>query len=227
MKKSHYALFIILITILFNCSKNSKSPNEALNTDKIIPLVIGNNWIYAPFNSSGDTSKVTISGQMTITYKGSEIEVYTSIGGELSNGIWDDEPDKRLIQVESDGFYEYGELDINDSLKYGPLEKKLIAKYPVNVGDKWSYIAWYWNWNINDNDTTTVRVECISTNEILNTSAGNFDCIVYRYTRDSYGQGGYYDVYYSLIYGRIGSHADIPQDNYEKWSLLISHNLNN
>jgi len=148
---------ILVLTVFFifvSCSKNSPTAPE--NTETIWPLKVGNSWAYTNnSNSSTIVERIRVIGTQLLHNTEVSIIVWESLEDNSSN-------DTMAFNIEKDGVYGYWEGDIEP--------KALIFKYPVNVGETWSY-----PWTL-DGGTA----ECISTNEQIQTPAGEFNCIVYR-----------------------------------------------
>jgi len=138
-------------------------------TNYILPLDVGNYWIHIDSSFSQvppsiDTIRYNIKGDTIINYLGNDYKVYFWQVNE-SNARW-------LLRNESDGAYAYGRISQNDTL----LEKDLLIKFPIQVGESWqSNYAFYGD---------TITLECISTDYELIVPAGTFNCIVFRTSDD-------------------------------------------
>ena len=165
-------LIIFLLSIIcFECAPPTKSSSGSSidddNTDiiigddtsRILPLKIGNTWIYTHITSAGsftetlNVTSVTNIGGVDV-YRGDSTSGTSSTYEYHGNHV-------------GDGLYFYGDGGI------GIISPCLFLQYPCSVGDSWIYDRW----------GGTYTVQSIST--IVTVDAGSFECIVYYYRRDT------------------------------------------
>lgn len=214
---------LLFIISLVGCSKNDNpvsSDNTHVNSGDILPLAVGNEWIYIDeyFSANGspentDTVKLGITGKTNITYQGKSVEVF------YWNWYYGDQPDelKMLCRNEEDGCYSYG-LQRGDNKLL--LQKSLWLKYPVTVGDSWKMFSYA----ITDSSMSiadTVTYSCRSVNEKFNTLKGEMECYGY-YSRTNDHEGHKYEqfTYFAKNVGYVGFVYKIDDVVREKYTLL-------
>ena len=135
--------------------------------DAIVPLTTGNFWTYATYDTSGVTNvfrTLEITGVDTITLQNQEHEVY--------RWNWLDEEGQPnstygLVKNTDSGMVFMGTVVNGET---DTTSNGLIFKYPASVGDKWSYHDKLGAW----------AMECVDTNQVIETPAGNIACYVYK-----------------------------------------------
>ena len=187
--------FIIISFLFISCIKDDNSVNPEDSTGVIMPLEVGNEWIYidSTFSESGslekvDTSKLAITSKTIINYNGKNIEVFIFESDQTKNV-------KTFLRNEIDGLYIYGGRYFDKDFLLG---KSLLCKYPVNVGDIWEQKIY--DYNIRDSTFfiwDTLLTTCISINQKLNTSRGELECYVYNY-QQNFGNE-IYDISYYFV----------------------------
>jgi hypothetical protein len=151
-------------------------------SDVIVPLNVGNYWVFTDstfLNDSlivVDTSRVEITGKTIIEFQGNNYEVFFWNWFDMNSNPPQPEPQKWLIRNEPDGVWEYGMLNDADTL----LLQNLALKFPANIGDSWPIISY----TINDTSISvrdTLMMACINTDQEFITQIGFFQCYVYQY----------------------------------------------
>lgn len=161
-------LFFLLITALSSCSDSGTAgAGNNTNTVTILPLVIGNQWIYSvqPYDLNGTFYSPWEGGRTVLAD--------TTIDGEKWF-TWDSVGVRRFWVDRSDGLYFYPATwsDGSSVVK----TKQLLHKYPGKVGDAPPYLRTkYSDHSLYD------TYEIISTDSLLHTQAGDFHCYVYEY----------------------------------------------
>lgn len=134
--------------------------------DVIVPLSVGNYWIF------DDVVKLGISDSETVSYAGQNYIVY-HWNWYNSDGTPGDS--YYLVRNDTDGFWLMG------STGWDPmLQPSLTLRYPAAVGETWDY------W---DNGTHTFQ--CVSTNQTITAPAGTFTCYVYQELETSAAPAGF------------------------------------
>ena len=151
-------------------------------SDVIVPLNVGNYWVFTDstfLNDSlivVDTSRVEITGKTIIEFQGNNYEVFFWNWFNMNSNPPQPEPLKWLVRNEPDGLWEYGMLNDMDTL----LLKNLNLKFPANIGDSWPIMAYL----IADTSITvsdTLIMECLDTDKEYITPCGTYQCYVYQY----------------------------------------------
>ncbi|MFC0878830.1 hypothetical protein ACE01N_19700 [Saccharicrinis sp. FJH2] len=167
MRIRNYLLICLLA--LISCTEN----NEEIIKEVLIPLSVGNEWIYESSKPSSsiikeqtqtivkDTS-VLIDGE---SYKAYILIAYENITDENKFNIyWGHDSEGNLIQ--------YGGKYLGSSV----IDKSIQFKKDVSAGDSWNY-----NHIIYSGDEGLVarssNIECINTDTLITTKAGNFNCV--------------------------------------------------
>jgi hypothetical protein len=187
----------------------------------ILPLTVGNQWIYidSVFSAKGsfesvDTVKLGISGKTNIVYQGKNVEVF------YWNWYDGNQPDevKWLCRNEEGGCYGYGLKLANSKLVLG---KSQWLKYPASAGDSWKVIT-YSKTDTTDYAPDTVIYSCRSINEKFKTVKGEMECYDY-YSRSTYdGQVNEQYMYFAKNIGYVGLISKIDGIIRDKYVLLSS-----
>lgn len=206
---------LFFITFILNSCDTAEPPIWG----DIYPLTPGNKWIYKIEHPTWiDGNFVTeIIGTMDVTYKGKKYKVakiaYYNEGESIPDYQW-------LKWKGPDGIYNMGGVSSTDTF----IVKELELKYPANVGDKWqvsqiSYSRDRLEFYISD----TLDFQLFSNNEILETPADTFKCIVYGFIKwpaEDVAIDWTYKYYYNVNIGLVGN---ITVNEYgeikEKYSL--------
>jgi len=144
--------------------------------------------------------------QIVIEYQGEEITLSCLVEESINDYSNNRTIISNLYSNDTDGLFHYGRLyETGDSIYY-EISKNLLFKYPVEVGEIWSF----------DNDT----VECIGKQTEVLTPYGNFRCHVYKLIKDDENIT-YYCVPYIGIVGLINEYND---DSFRK-RLLSYFNI--
>jgi hypothetical protein len=198
-------LLVLLISLVLTSCHNSTEPPIDENKGPLIPLAVGNYWVYQQYtlNNDGsilyaekllsgfkisDTLSVTLNGEKQITFQCSICD---------SSANWTSS-EARLIYIGKDGIYYAGIAD-NDTLKLS--FNDLMFKYPATKGEETLahtfYVDIFGNF-LNIPDSISNSYSCISMDSIFSTPIGNFSCIVYKLqlTLDNVFYLG--DLYYFL-----------------------------
>ncbi|NOX66014.1 MAG: hypothetical protein GXO85_09510, partial [Chlorobi bacterium] len=172
---------------------NSIIPEEPVGYDTLIPLNVGNYWLYNLYDLEPDGSGETpekwvfgfiIDGTMTRFINGDSTICYKlfTCGEDLKP--YYDRPlsfeGSKLIYHNRDGTY-YSGIERYDTLKLA--FNDLIFPYPVEkeeiVDGHVFYYSTLGNF-LNVHDDAITQYECISTDSLISTPAGDFNCVVYR-----------------------------------------------
>jgi len=176
MKKS--ILILLIVSSFCSCSKKSEQSNNSV----IIPLKVGNYWefIDSSFNNSvftySDTSRLTISGSQTISFNGTNYQVFLWTWNipYFQNSSY-------FVSNESNGLYIYGGTNGHRDFV---LSKSLSNKFPVNAGELWYHSELgYKGIDSSIYIIDTVQVQCISINSAFNSKKGIINCYSYQFIR--------------------------------------------
>ena len=182
-------LLIFFSLLLMSCHSGTEPPIDE-NKDPLIPLAVGNYWVYDAYylkedgsidfpawpesNVFGfkvsDTLNVTLNGKKTKTFK---LSLYDHPTNSTSS-------EAKLIYNGKDGIYYSGITD-KDTVKM--LFDDLLFVYPPTKGYETLAHTFYYTstgnyLNILDSIKTTYT--CVSTDSLFSTPVGNFRCIVYK-----------------------------------------------
>ncbi|MBC8526323.1 MAG: hypothetical protein H8D22_05550 [Candidatus Cloacimonetes bacterium] len=182
---------IILILVVFGCNQStdpSPEPNIIWN------LQVGNNWTFIDSIFTNNSIQVDsiyseIVKQTTIDYQNEEINLSCLVEETINNKT----VINNLFVNESEGLFHYGRLIESGDSVYYEISKNLLFKYPVEIGESWTY----------ENDT----VECIGKETDFLTPYGNFKCHVFKLMKED-EIIIYYCVPYVGIVGKITEYND-------------------
>lgn len=197
-----FIMIICFSQFFFTCSEDSPTRHNSNNGDNIWPLKSGNNWAYVKdTNQNYVVQRIRVIGSQTLN-KSNTVDVFKVVWENIEEAV----NDTAFIKNENNGVYFYSE-DAN---------KVIIFKYPVNVGDSWN------------NPFEGGIIECISTSEPIETPAGNFNCIVYRFADEGdIEQSTFYlEVYMSPNIGWVAEQRAKDSGPGFDWFRLNSYELN-
>ena len=173
------------------------------NTSPLIPLAVGNYWVYQEYslNKDGSIRSATedlggfkIIDTLSVSLNGQRLKAFQYSRYDSSTN-WSS-PEGKLIYYGNDGVHFAGTTE-KDSINL--LFNDLMFKYPTNKGEKTLAHTFYYFLfgnleNIPDSVITTYT--CVSTDSLFSTPVGDFRCIVYklRLMLDDYFYLG--DAYY-------------------------------
>ena len=218
MEKKILILISMIILSMLSCKESNNSTEvDILNGKVLMPLSVGNYWIYADssFTDSGskvDSLKLGISGKKTITYNNKDVVVYfwnwyNHDFSTLSPYYW-------YIANESEGLVNYGYAIDNVGDKRDTILRSIWYKYPVSVNESFKrYSIGYAPPSFSVNELTYT---CLSTNATIKTPAGNFSCYLYKCIQPS---GYFSEIYY---YPGIGYVAAVFKNSSNKVTSNLS-----
>jgi hypothetical protein len=171
------ASIIIFITIsLLSCSNSTKVITESKD---LIPLRIGNEWIYT--DSIFDNGKVTtkeatgrITKLNTVKFDFKEYKYFTQTEYDSQNK----QVGRIFIGNEPDGLYNYGSKTEPEFISF----RDLLLRYPVELNSSWNTIYHFFDdvrYHFYDD---TCDVKCVAVKELITVPAGTFSCYKYQYT---------------------------------------------
>jgi len=186
-------IFLIGIALLalLSCSKTPTDNNNELE-HFIVPLAIANYWHY---NASVtyiycDGAHLQCEFDNTITENTNTVLDTFSFGRGTAYVLEDDSGFQYVNENTASGFFQHGRL--NSSGEFSS-DEKLIAKYPISIGDIWE----------DSNGFSSITYECISQNEEVTVPAGTFSCHVYQLLDDDFTNGEFHKFYYAEDIGLI------------------------
>ena len=158
----HVAFFLLLssfVASLSGCKKDDQTTAPPSTTDQMIPLNVGNRWIFSK-NATWSTGIETVS--VSHSFDAGGITAYGFTG--------DDDFYFNYDQVNEGMFYRNGSLWGRKAGTDGVFLKQSIVSpdsYAVNC------------WN-------TARIKILSTSEMVAVPAGTFDCVKFNLYSDYY-----------------------------------------
>ena len=195
---------LLLLLLLISCSKDNKFIPDVQYTNRILPLAIGNYWVYTDSvftigqTATVDTTKFGITGYRHITYNNQRETVYYWNWYNMPEDI----PQRRrnLVRNEEDGLMYYGQV-IGSAVS--TINRSLFIKYPVVVGNEWPFTGGY-------------SIENISVSTLFETPVGVFDCYVYSVTPPYSNRGHEGSNIQSLVHETFerSEYANLPQELY-------------
>lgn len=171
-------VIIFCALVFFASCKNNPIVESKEKKDHIMPLTVGNRWIYEIFYSygKGDTIIWEVLNKTDMDIKGSKVTAYGMnyyLRGSLP-------PDYQWLYTNSsDGLYVLGGLTKTDTF----VTKYLKQKYPATKEDSYQVPRLVYSrsneiFYIKD----TLMFSLVSTSDTLETPAGKFTgCYVYNY----------------------------------------------
>ena len=191
MRKITITLFALLIATITGCHKN---PVEPVEYKPIIPLSVGNYWLYLEYDLNSDGSGGTPSQwkfgfiiqnplvQTPAVLNSTNYQMYRC--GEDLKPIDDTNyllyGGSKLVYQNENGFY-YSGIIRKDTVTMAFSD--LIFPYPTERGRSVSGHVFYYNNSGNSSnvpDEATTQYTCVSTDSLFTTPLGDFRCIVYK-----------------------------------------------
>jgi hypothetical protein len=158
-------LFILLLLILFSCTKNNDSPSNIIDLE-IIPLKVGNSWTYTQinFNENGtikDSASIVETVTSTENVNGNTFfHVTNSFGGDL---LFRNADSKTVELIDGNGLSTFLKIVDSDSAEYYRGAYHLNGCDGIAVGIGFTSI-----YNINSHD-------CFENDHVLIDCTGNND----------------------------------------------------
>jgi hypothetical protein len=154
LKKTIFSLVITAIIVFAGCNQ-SNSPVNTTQSDVLIPLKVGNIWIYQ--GNFVDTLKSNLLDTIYVkqdTVINGEIWFYCYNVGILT-----------LMTNRNDGVY-FMRTDTNNNLII-----KMCYKYPANIGDEWTF----------DINAPSTKITLLSKNDTTTIKGSKFICYKYQW----------------------------------------------
>jgi hypothetical protein len=164
-----YAAVLLMIISLIGCGKKDPLQPETVIPDHIMPLKLGNSWVYEMyFYNPGDPNPAeSYYWHMTVTEDpviNSE-QWYIVMHTVAMQSVPDD--------IDTLYFVHYTNREDGLWLKPGPADvAELKTKYPVSTGENFTGYS-------NEYFFSSMTFEVISTNSMANVPAGNYSCYHY------------------------------------------------
>jgi hypothetical protein len=198
-----FCVIMLALLLLGGCSKDNGFVPEIQFTDSIMPLAVGNYWIYTDstfvthYPAFVDTTKIGITGYRNIKYDEEQITVYYWNWFNMPENV--PQQRKNMVRNEEEGLIYYGQV-VGSSVS--PISRSLFIKYPVSVGEEWPYSSGY-------------TLESISEAAPFTTPLGTFDCYVYLLVPPSRGGTGHADIISHFdIGGQRSDFEGLPRELY-------------
>ncbi len=245
MKKRAYKKRVIVVSLLifisvWNCGCDSdKTVDPPPPPDDLVALSIGNFWEFKILERFHTSDQWQTAIYDSVAFRIVDI-IPTIVDGDTIMAAVEEWYHPRtnrplkaswLKQNFEDGLYFLGGVSDEDTL----MNKTLFLKYPASKGDTWG-VPWI-SYDLWDNKflyPDTLTFTCISSDTLLKTPVGNFDCVVY-YFEKSQGEDILFDDliydYYSPGVGLVGRHykregsRNFPEYIEKEW-LLYNYKAN-
>lgn len=189
---------LCLFAILFASCSNS-TDNSSQTHDDLMPLKVGNYWIYENKDYSLKNQDSLVSQFLDTTLVEASLQVDSKTIFKLKNDFY--------YCSQSDGMWVYF---INGNVV---MEKSLMFKFPSKVGEIVNF------------NPINLQVKTISTNESVKIDLGSYVCYKYHLT-NAYNNSF---VYYAPNIGLIKNHgiyySDELKDSVISYRTLISYHL--
>lgn len=194
MKNINLIFFVLVIFIITECKDNSVTPPPPTEYEPLIPLSVGNYWLYRSYELNSDGSGGLPNkwkfGFIILPLPIQPATILDTVNYNMSMCAEDLSPldDSKYLQYggsksvyqNKNGFY-YSGIIRNDTLVR--IYNDLIFPYPVKKGVSVKGHVFYYN---NAGNTSNVPDEvitdyvCVSTDSLFTTPLGDFRCIVYK-----------------------------------------------
>lgn len=221
MKSLTRILVLYFIIFIIGCNKdNNPVGSDLIEISVIMPLKVGNKWIYSNSTFSKndslisvDTIQLCITGKSTILFNGDSLDVYYWNWIDKVTNVPNDY--KWLVCNESDGLFFYGLKYLDSSFVLG---RNLMYKYPVTTGESWDAEIYSPQLDGDGNflgiaTPFKILMICYSTDEGYKTVFGEMDCIVnhyqlfprignfdyYFYFKENVGYVGYIEKFHGIV----------------------------
>jgi hypothetical protein len=245
MRKKIILYAAVLMLMFIGC--NNKTDNivtpEPVQYDTLIPLHIGNYWIYKGIYLNNDGSEK----DMAITYKNGFVidDTVTQVingKGTLCYKMFSCEEDakpfydkpgsfegSKLIYQNASGMYYAG------TERYDTIKTKfnyLLFPYPANAEDTISCPVFYYSpsgnyFSVSDEEMT--KCTCVSTDSTFTTPLGDFHCVVYKIAYYDLEPLFRDDVYYFVKpgLGIVGMVQMVYHYNSKEYNYFMKYVLTN
>lgn len=247
-KKIIITILFITVLILISCSAdgdNPITPEEPIGYDTLIPLNIGNYWLYRQYELEPDGSGGTpdewqfgfvIDGTMTLLIDGDSTKCFKLYSCWEDLKPFYDKPGSfegsKLIYHDKDGIY-YSGIERYDTLKIK--FNDLIFPYQVEKGEIVNGHVFYYsilgNYSNAPDDAITEH-ECISTDSLITTPVGEFHCLVYRMAYEDFPPLFRSEIYFFVKPGlgivglvQMVYHYNLDAYRYMRTTLLTNYQI--
>lgn len=241
MKRITIIFYVLITLIMFGCKDNSVEPLPPVEYKPLIPLSVGNYWLYRGYTLNPDNGSVNfpdqhkfgfiiddtvsqiINGSRIVNYKlfncGEELKPYYDKPGSFEGS--------KLIYQSRNGVW-YSGIEKYDTVKMS--FNDLIFPNPAIKGESVSGHVFYYsttgNYSNVPNEATT-QYTCISTDSLFTTPLGDFRCIVYKMAWQDYKPLFRDEVYYFIKpgIGVVGMVLMVYHYSSNKYSYFMKHVL--
>ncbi len=236
MKKLITLIIVGMFIIIGGCEGGDVvKPDQLIEYDTLMPLNLGNYWLYREYelNSDGtggtpsqwkfgfiidDTISQVINGEKIINYKlfncDEGLKPYYDKPGSFEGS--------KLIYQNRNGLY-YSGIEKYDTVKMS--FNDLVFPYPTEKGKSESGHVFYYstvgNYS-NVPDDVITQYTCVSTDSLLSTPFGDFRCVVYKMAYADYEPLFRDEVYYFVKVGLgiVGMVEMVYHYNLGKYSYI-------
>lgn len=246
MKRTIIVSFILVTLIMFGCKDNSVEPPPPVKYYPLIPLSVGNYWLYRGYDLNSDGTGGTPDlwkfgfiiqklPQQPLKILDSTHLVMHECAENLS--LLDDSKSatyggNKLVYQNKNGLY-YSGIIRNDTLAI--IYNDLIFPYPAEKGKSVSGHVFYYSNSgnyLNVPDDAITQYTCISTDSLFTTPLGDFRCIVYKMAYADYPPLFRDEVYY-FVKPELGIvsmvqmvyHYNLKKYSYIRKTLLTNYQI--
>ncbi|MEW6509286.1 MAG: hypothetical protein AB1432_16260 [Bacteroidota bacterium] len=232
--------FILLTFIMISCKDNSVDPLP-VKYDPLIPLSVGNYWLYQGYylyddgsvNFPQDYKYGFIVSEPPLQLNDRKDTQYYQVSycGEdlkpIDDSNWLLYGGSKLVHQDNNGFY-YAGIVRKDTVTM--TFSDLIFPYPTKEGKSTSGHVFYYstlgNYS-NVPDDVITQYTCVSTDSLFSTPFGDFRCIVYKMAYQDFEPLFRDDVYYFIKpgLGIVGIVQMVYHYSSNKYSYLNKHVL--
>jgi hypothetical protein len=144
---------ISFLVVIINCSKKSDDITGISSNEKIIPLAVGNKWLYTTYNVSTGAEQATLTIEIfgkindSTYWRRHTVDYFDKSYYYMTEGV---------VALEKDGYHE------------GNLANNLLFKYPTKKGDTYIY-------------GTVFKIKVADLKASVTVPAGTFKCVRYDF----------------------------------------------
>lgn len=241
MKRITIIFYVLITLIRFGCKDNSVELLPPVEYKPLIPLSVGNYWLYQGYTLNSDSS----SGGTADPWKfGFIIQSPTAKLFKENNIIYQmSRCGEDLKPFDDTGFTLYGGNKLvyqnGKGLYYSGVVRKdtviitfndLIFPYPTEKNKSVAGHVFYYNNSGNTSnvsDETITQYTCISLDSLFSTPLGDFRCIVYKMAWQDFPPLFRDEVYYFVKpgLGIVGMVQMVYHYNSNKYTYFMKHVL--
>ena len=193
MKRVAIISVILIPLLMMSCKKENPVVTEPVKLEPVIPLALGNYWLYRRYelNPDGtggrpslvklgfvidDTVTQVINGESVLNYKvficDSTLKPFYDKPGSFEGS--------KLVYQNGNGLY-YAGIEKHDTVKMS--FNDLIFPYTAKKDESLTGHVFYYSHSGNYSnvpDDAITQYTCVSTDSLISTPVGDFTCVVYK-----------------------------------------------